>query len=325
MLKILFCFVLPALCVGPLLAQPAQPAQRPVLELRAADQRSTAARSLMLSAALAGQRIVAVGERGTVLLSDDDGASYRQAQHVPAAATLTGVSFVNERLGWAVGHWGLVLHTRDGGENWDIQRSDLDNDQPLLAVHFLDERRGTAVGLWSLILQTEDAGTTWQTIDPPVTSQTRRFDLNLYHLFQGQRGELFASAEQGKLLKSTDAGRSWSLLDTGYTGSLWAGVQLLDGTLLVGGLRGTLLASEDQGLTWVALQTDSTSSITGLHQLADGSVVGAALDGVMLNSRDGRIFSVQRRPESDALTWVGANARGKRLFMSRGGPVSAPQ
>ncbi|MDR7151920.1 hypothetical protein J2W49_003896 [Hydrogenophaga palleronii] len=106
-----------------------------------------------------------------------------------------------------------------------------------------------------------------------LIKQTRRFDLNLYHLFQGQRGELFASAEQGKLLKSTDAGRLWSLLDTGCTGSLWAGVQLLDGTLLVGGLRGTLLASEDQGVTWAALQTDSTSSITGLRQLADGSVV----------------------------------------------------
>lgn len=325
MWKLFLIFVLPALCMGPLQAQTTQGSQRPVLELQAADQRSAAPRSPMLSAALAGKRIVAVGERGTVLLSDDGGASYRQAQRVPAAATLTGVSFVNAQLGWAVGHWGLILSTQDGGENWAIQRSDLGNDQPLLAVHFFDERRGTAVGLWSLILRTEDGGKTWQTVAPPTTDQTRRFDLNLYHLFPGRTGELYACAEQGKLLKSTDTGRSWSLLDSGYKGSLWAGVELHDGTLLVGGLRGTLLASVDHGVTWNTLKTDSTSSITGLRQLADGSVVGSALDGVTLSSPDGKSFAVRRRPESDALTWVGANAEGKPLFMSKGGPVPAPQ
>ena len=321
MLKIKLLFTLLALCLAHASVQALTPAAPPTLSLHAADVRSEAAKSLMLSAAFAGQRVVAVGERATVLLSDDGGTHYRQAQKVPVSSTLTGVSFVNERLGWAVGHWGVILNTTDGGEHWVVQRSDMSTDQPLLDVHFMDDQHGVAVGLWSLILYTQDGGKTWLKGEPPATDGTHRFDLNLYHLFAGAAGELFASAEKGKLLRSTDAGLSWTVMDTGYKGSLWSGILARDGSLLVGGLRGTVLRSEDQGKTWQNLKTDSTSSVTALSQLPDGRIVGAALDGVSLDSKDGRSFTVKRSPQGDAFTWIGANAAGQVLVMSRSGPM----
>lgn len=321
MLKSKFSWALLVLCGVQTLAQAATPAVKSALEIRAADSRSEAAKSLMLSAAVAGKRIVAVGERATVLLSDDGGAHYRQAKRVPVSNTLTGVSFVNERLGWAVGHWGVILHTTDGGETWAVQRSDMSADQPLLDVHFMDDQHGVAVGLWSLILYTQDGGKTWLKGDPPATVGERRFDLNLYHLFAGAPGELFASAEKGKLLRSTDAGLSWAVIDTGYKGSLWSGILARDGALLLGGLRGTILRSDDQGKTWQNLKTDSTSSVTGLSQLPDGRIVGAALDGVSLDSKDGRSFTVKRSPDGSAFTWVGSTADGQVVLMSRNGPV----
>ena len=321
MLRIQFVFALLAWCLTHASAQPVTPAARPALAIHAADGRSEAAKSLMLAAAFAGQRIVAVGERATVLLSDDGGAHYRQAQQVPVSSTLTGVSFVNEHLGWAVGHWGVILNTTDGGEHWTVQRSDIRTDQPLLDVHFMDKQHGVAVGLWSLILSTQDGGKTWLQAEPPATTGARRFDLNLYHLFAGTAGELFASAERGKILRSVDAGRSWSVLDTGYKGSLWAGILTRDGALLVGGLRGTLLRSEDQGKTWQNLKTDSTSSVTGLSQLPDGRIVGAALDGVSFESKDGLSFALKRSSEGSAFTWIGSTAGGQVVLMSRNGPV----
>ena len=321
MSKSKYSLTLLVLCCLQALAQPTTPAVKPALEIRIADSRGEAAKSLMLSAAVVGQRIVAVGERATVLLSDDGGAHYRQAQRVPVTSTLTGVSFANERLGWAVGHWGVILNTTDGGENWTMQRSDMSTDQPLLDVHFMDDQHGVAVGLWSLILYTQDGGKTWLKGDPPATDGARRFDLNLYHLFAGAAGELFASAEKGKILRSTDAGLSWAVIDTGYKGSLWSGILARDGTLLVGGLRGTILRSEDQGKTWQNLKTDSTSSVTGLSQLPDGSIVGAALDGVSLESKNGRSFTVKKSPDGSTFTWIGAMADGQVLVMSRNGPV----
>ncbi|MBL0150765.1 MAG: hypothetical protein IPP87_19595 [Ideonella sp.] len=89
----------------------------PALDRPAVQQR-TPQRNVLLAAAAAGPRLVAVGERGLVVLSDDGGASWRQAQTVPVSVTLTAVQFIDERLGWAVGHGGVVLRSEDAGQTW---------------------------------------------------------------------------------------------------------------------------------------------------------------------------------------------------------------
>jgi photosystem II stability/assembly factor-like uncharacterized protein len=79
-----------------------------------------AAGSAMLAVARTGKRLVAAGERGIVLLSDDGGNSWHQAQ-VPVSTTLTALQFVDPRNGWAVGHLGVVLQTTDAGATWTLQ------------------------------------------------------------------------------------------------------------------------------------------------------------------------------------------------------------
>ena len=64
-------------------------------------------------------RIVAVGERGLVILSDDRGASWRQVPS-PVSVTLTMVRFADEQHGVAVGHGGTVLTTDDAGTTWRL-------------------------------------------------------------------------------------------------------------------------------------------------------------------------------------------------------------
>jgi len=76
-----------------------------------------AAKSLLLDVASAGERIVAVGERGHIIYSDDQGANWTQAD-VPVSVSLTSVYFSNATHGWAVGHGAIVLHTSDAGETW---------------------------------------------------------------------------------------------------------------------------------------------------------------------------------------------------------------
>ena len=58
--------------------------------------------------ARAGERLVAVGERGKILFSDDRGGDWRVAAvDKPQGATLTQVAFADSRHGIAVGHSGL--------------------------------------------------------------------------------------------------------------------------------------------------------------------------------------------------------------------------
>lgn len=73
--------------------------------------------------------------------------------------------FVNVKEGWIVGKEGLILHTKTGGEHWEIQKSGTDNN--LMAVKFLDTKKGFAVGAFGTILRTtngESHGTFMQLI-----------------------------------------------------------------------------------------------------------------------------------------------------------------
>ena len=87
---------------------------------RPATSSELASRSMLSAVARAGDRLVAVGERGHIILSDDQGSHWRQAP-VPVSVTLTSVCFADDQRGWAVGHRGVVLHTADAGETWALQ------------------------------------------------------------------------------------------------------------------------------------------------------------------------------------------------------------
>ncbi|SUD78529.1 YCF48-related protein [Pseudomonas putida] len=289
------------------------------LEAVPAAPAANAAQAMMLGAGKAGERVVAVGDHGMVLLSDDQGRSYRQAGGVPLSSTLTAVSFVDAEHGWAVGHWGTILASEDGGDNWTMQRVDSDVDRPLFAVHFFDRQQGVAVGLWSLILTTDDGGRTWteRTLQPQPGSS--RADLNLLSLFSDGRRGVYATAEHGKLLRSDDQGKTWRYLETGYQGSLWSGAVLPDGRLLVGGQRGTLLCGTPDASAWQRIPLTSRSSITAIQ--AEGKhVLVAGLDGLLVTSQDGgATFDEAHSDDGVSLTAALMQGDGRTLLFSRHG------
>ncbi|MCC6377319.1 MAG: hypothetical protein IT519_00760, partial [Burkholderiales bacterium] len=99
---------------APVPAKPAAAASSSVEAFHAA----RADKAPLLAITRAGSRLVAVGDWGVVVLSDDQGKTWRQAKSVATRFMLTSVAFVDDRHGFAVGHGGTVLATSDGGENW---------------------------------------------------------------------------------------------------------------------------------------------------------------------------------------------------------------
>ncbi|WP_082702542.1 YCF48-related protein [Pseudacidovorax intermedius] len=299
---------------APALSAPAAaPALVPAVRVAHAD------RATMLASARAGDRIVAVGDHGVVLLSDDGGRSHRQARSVPVDVALTAVAFVDAQHGWAAGHWGVLLRTEDGGETWQLQRSDVQHDRPLFALHFFDRQNGVAVGLWSLVLVTQDGGAHWQAVDLSPPEGAKRADLNLYGLFADAQGRLYAPGERGMVLRSDDQGKSWRYLSSGYAGSFWTGTATPGGALLVAGLRGSMYRSADMGQSWQRIETHTTASITALASAGD-RIIGVGLDGLLLISRDdGRSFATASRPDRLPLTSVLANSQGRPVAYSRQG------
>lgn len=294
------------------------------LKLNAAKVRADATQNMMLSATLAGSRIVSVGEHGVVLLSDDNGAHFRQAKSVPSDSTLTSVTFVDAKHGWAAGHWGVILKTEDGGETWALQRSDTTVDQPVFSIAFRDAQHGWAVGLWSLLLSTDDGGNTWkrQTLDAGKGTGAGKSGLNLYAVFMDAQQEVYVAGEQGTVLKSTDNGVSWQVTQTGYKGTLWSGTVSADHVLYVAGLRGNLFASRDRGATWQAMPSGAGDSITDLKATHQG-VAGVALDGSVTQLKAGQSSFVARRlPGHDALTALVITANGSAVLFSKDGVVA---
>jgi len=282
-----------------------------------------AASAMMLAAARAGSRLVTVGERGIVMLSDDEGQSFRQAKSVPIAAALTAVTFTDAHHGWAVGHWGAIVATEDGGETWQLQRSDSSVDQPLFSVAFVSETEGWAVGLWSLFLHTSDGGKTWNAVKLPPPPGSNKADRNLTQIFSDGKGRLYVTAELGSVLRSTDGGQSWSYGETGYKGTLWAGMVADNGAIIVGGLTGKLFRSTDGGTTWSRVPSEWTESVTALTEV-NGVVVGSALSGaVIYGVPDATVFKARVQPDKRDITSVIGTPSGRLLLTTMQGTILA--
>ena len=260
-----------------------------------ASQSALATKSLLLDVADTGKRLIAVGEFGHIIYSDDNGRNWTQANSVPTRATLTGVFFIDNQTGFAVGHDTVILKTVDGGENWELKFLERRGENPLFAVYFTNAREGLAVGAFSTVLSTADGGENW-TPRPLIENSADDFHLN--DIFADGRGNIYIPAEFGTIYKSTDRGRTFSALESGYDGSFWGGLGLKQGGLLVWGMRGNAYMSRNDGKKWSLVNTNSDRSISGGTQLADGRVVLTGLSGSVLVSEDaGRNFTAIVRPD----------------------------
>lgn len=258
------------------------------MPLPAAEQSEAAplaAQSLLLDVARAGTRLVAVGDRGHVLLSDDEGRTWRQVL-VPTRAMLTGVSFGDAQHGWAVGHDGVILATRDAGATWTRQDPGDELETVWLDVLFRDARSGLAVGAYGRCAVTTDGGQTWAPAAPPPD------ELHLNHIAAGTGNLLYVAGEAGMLLATNDASREWRQIEVPYDGSLYGTLPLDADNLLIYGLRGRVFASADGGQNWAARETQVPVLISSALRLRSGVIVLAGLGGNFHVSRDdGRTFA----------------------------------
>ena len=309
---------------------------------RASLQSPKAAKMAILSVTRAGKRIIAAGERGIVLYSDDEGSKWTQVQ-TNTSASLTAMSFVNEKQGWAVGHMGIILHTTDGGQTWskqldgiaaaklaldEAQKSGNERaikdaellvangaDKPFLDVYFDSATSGYVVGAFNLILRTKDAGATWQSWQGHLDNP-RAF--HLYSL-RGVGDELFVAGEQGLLLHSNDNGNSFKQVSSPYKGSWFGLLATRNGGLLAYGLRGSAYLSGNKGKTWQKIETATQVSISAATELADGRIVIVSQAGQVLVSNDGgKSFAALPAMSGLPLAGVAEAADGLVLASLRG-------
>jgi photosystem II stability/assembly factor-like uncharacterized protein len=284
--------------------------------------------AVLIGVTSAGKRLVAVGERGIIVLSDDNGRTWRQAS-VPAGVTLTAVRFVSEQLGWAVGHGGVVLQSRDGGASWqsqldaaraaalmvdaakrrqqegggteaqlarelaDAQRMAQEGpDKPFLDLYFSDAQNGFIVGAYNLLFRTTDGGRSWEPWQSHIDNPQ---GLHLYAI-AGSGADLYIVGEQGSVFRSADGGQRFSRVDTPYKGSYFGLVAGPGPELVAFGLRGSVYRSADRGANWTQLAPASQASVAGGTRLKDGRLVLVNQAGQVLLGEAGGLRTLQGRP-----------------------------
>ena len=331
--------VLAAAGAIPLLARSAAPSASPWRDpLDVASTPSPlAAKSALFGLARSGPRIVAVGQRGHVVLSDDEGATWQQAS-VPVSSDLVAVSFPKtdtaaRGVGWAVGHDGVILHSEDGAKSWTRQ---LDGrslgellvahyeksgdakwigeakrfaaqgaENPFLDVFFLDAQTGYVVGAFGLALRTRDGGRHWE---PLLHATDNPKALHLYGVAR-VGNDVFIVGEQGLALKLDRDSDRFVALTLPYAGTLF-GVTGTERAVVAYGLRGNVVRSTDAGRTWASVATGVNVGLTAATLDDRGRIVLVSQAGhVLVGNDDGASFTAAKveRPLPAAAV-VGAGA-----------------
>ncbi len=283
---------------------------------------AAASAGLLLDITRAGKRLIAVGDRGHILYSDNEGQQWLQAR-VPTQQLLTAVYFVDDRYGWAVGHDALILATRDGGATWTRQYDDLESESPLLDIWFKDRETGYAVGAYGAVLETTNGGQDWESINDRFDNEDG-YHLNAISAVTDSG--LFVVGEMGAMFRSADWGLTWETLEGPYEGSLFG---IVPGSkpaqLIVYGLRGHIFRSLDFGETWSETKVDTENGTLkfGLADgslLANGDVLIVGHGGTVLRSNNGgESFSVSTRSDRASLSGVTSGVDGELILVGQNG------
>jgi photosystem II stability/assembly factor-like uncharacterized protein len=271
-------------------------------------------RSLLLDGAvLADGAVVAVGERGAILLSQDAGETWSTIP-CPVDFALTGVSFTDASTGWICGHGGVILATRNGGRQWERQLSEESNETVFLDVVALDPQNVVVVGAFGAVRISQDGGRTWTAPSTPGE------DAHLNRILADRTGTLWLAGERGLLLQSVDRGLTWEQSEVPNDApSLYGLLRLGSGELLVHGLRGHAWRVNAQGqVTDVAIETPVM--LAASCRLSSGAVLLAgAPRWFFISEDDGRTFNRIALPLTTAVAELLPLPDGRVLALGEAG------
>jgi photosystem II stability/assembly factor-like uncharacterized protein len=237
-------------------------------------QAQVPARIMLCAVKTAGDRHAwAVGHDATILHSSDRGRTWSLQHQAPdEEAPFLDVWFADEGHGLAVGAYGLVLETTDGGERWEpIRVSDED-------PHFYCLAEGPGgdlylAGEFGVLFRSIDRGRTWY----PLVSPYRG---SLFGVLVLSDDTVVVYGLRGNVYRSEDHGETWQPVSTRTTASILGGTQMTDGTVVLVGLSGTVLVSRDQGRSFASRNRSDRKAISAVLEVDTGRLLFVGEDGI---------------------------------------------
>lgn len=160
-------------------------------------------RIILLDITQVGQKSIAVGERGVIIESHDNGGTWQRVAS-PTTRALSKIVFIDNKTGIAVGHGGLLLRTTDGGESWVVIEVEEAGFESFLGASKLSNGMLIAYGAFGMYFESDDAGLTWTMREVVYEG----FDWHISQVLEVD-DSLILVGEAGTLAKSADYGETW--------------------------------------------------------------------------------------------------------------------
>jgi photosystem II stability/assembly factor-like uncharacterized protein len=286
-------------------------------DIEYAEIQPLAVESLLLDVVRIGDRLVAAGERGHIIYSDN-GQDWVQADVVPTRSTINKLFVQDDRL-WAAGHDSVILTSGDRGKTWTRRYFAPERMQPIMDIYFSDANHGLALGAYSLMLFTVDGGQTWQ--DRKINDED---DFHLNALFTDADGRYLIAGEAGYSYLSFDQGQNWQSMDMPYQGSMFGAVETESACVLFYGLRGHIQKSCDFGDSWIELETGSETTISDAVSY-QGKILMVGNSGVVLEVNGDSGFSEYRHSSGVDFAAVIHLGEGRFLLVGEEGVHHYPE
>ncbi|MEO5824704.1 MAG: YCF48-related protein [Gemmatimonadales bacterium] len=280
------------------------------------------------------------GHRATVLLTIDGGSTWtrRMVTDADSALEFRDVHAIDAKTAWVLaagpGAKSRIYHTSDGGASWALQFTNADSAAFFDCFTFFDRKRGVAfsdaAGGRTLVLRTENGGQHWMLL--PATAVPQPLDGEGAFAASGgcvtshgKRNAWITTGSPGaRVMRSTDAGRSWTGFATPFVHGEGAGMtaaSFRDAKHGIGvGARISMMSRDtaaaavgvtsDGGRTWTLRnRPDEPGAIFGVAAVPKSSratAAAAALSGLWITRDDARSWN---RVASGAFWSVGAADR----------------
>lgn len=248
--------------------------------------------------------MVAGGELGNLLYSTDQGKHWLPAKVSDnRQALINQISFAADGMeGMAVGHEGWILHTTDGGLSWQEVAFDEKNGEPLMGIARLPSGAWIAVGAFGRALRSDAQGKNWEPLALPASVEDKHMN-RIVGSADGQRWLIVG--ERGLVLRSTDSGDTWAVIEPFYNGSFYNALALPNGGWLAYGMRGNVFHTTGGDAPWIASEMPVQASFYGHSLRPDGSIVLVGQGSLVATSKDGGAhFSISRVAGRASLTDV---------------------